>query len=127
MILQSWLLLAAGVVFAGAIGGSYVKGRSDGRALEFAERASIEEVARAAGEASAQAAATAIAGMTVNHTTIRQKTETITREVPVYRDCINDAAVIELLDAARSNRAPAEPASGGSLPGAGADRASHFR
>lgn len=115
-----WLYVILGVLAAGGLAGSYVKGRSDGRAIEVAERATLEEVAREAREASMQAAAEAIAQISVTHTTIRQKAEVVTREIPVYRDCINDSRVERLLDDARADRAPAEPAGGGELPGVGA-------
>lgn len=126
MLANPWLLIAAGLALAGAVGGAYVKGRADGRAVEFAERATLEEVARTARDASQQAAAEAISRITVTHTTIRQKAEVITREQPVYRDCVNDAVVSGLLDAARGNAAPAEPTGGGSVSGTGASPTSNF-
>jgi hypothetical protein len=125
-MLNPWVLLAVGVALAGVVGGAYVKGRSDGRAVEFSERATLEEVARASRDASQQAAAEAIAKISVTHTTIRQKAEVITRDVPVYRDCTNDSRVELMLDAARENRPVAEPASDGELPGAGSGPASKF-
>jgi hypothetical protein len=121
-----WVLLGVSLAVAGAIGGSYVKGRSDGRAVEFAQRATLEEVARESREASMNAAAEAISKISVTHTTIRQQAEVTIREKPVYRDCVNDAAVSGLLDSARGNSAPAEPAGGGELPGVGARPAQNF-
>lgn len=119
MLANPWALGILGVLLVGASGGAYLKGRSDGRAVEFAERATLEEVAREAREASLQAAAEAIAQISVTHTTIRQKAEVITRENVVYRDCVNDPALSGLLDAARANQPAVTPGSG-ELPGTGA-------
>jgi hypothetical protein len=116
--------LAAAVVLSGAC---YVKGRSDGRAIEIAERATLEEVAKVAREAAMAGAAKKIAEITINHTTIRQKAEVITRENVVYRDCRNSAELVGLLDDARANREPAEPANSGELPGTGANPAPDVR
>jgi hypothetical protein len=101
-----------------ACGGSYIKGRSDGRALEVAKQATLNEVALVAREAAIAAASERIAGITVTHTTIRHKAEVITREKPVYRDCVNDSGVERLLDSARANQPP-EPATDSGVPGAG--------
>lgn len=114
-----WLILAAGIGLAGLASGAYVKGRSDGRAVEIAQRVTLEEVARTAREAAQEAAAEAIAKISVTHTTIRQKAEVVTREVPVYRDCANHPDVVGLLDAARANQPPGEPTRDRVVPGAG--------
>jgi hypothetical protein len=127
MLANPWALLAAVLAFAGAVGGAYIKGRSDGRAVELSERATLEEIARVAREASVQAAAEAIAKISVNHTTIRQKAEVVTREVPVYRDCVNDTRVISLLDGARENRPPTQPTGDRELPGTGASSTPDIR
>lgn len=110
---------AIGLLVAALVtGGAYVKGRNDGRQLEVAERATIEEVARVAREESIAGAAAAIAKITKLHTTVRHQTEVITREKPVYRDCINDPGVERLLDASRANAEP-EPAGDSGVPGPG--------
>lgn len=127
LALNPWLILGASVVVAVAFCGSYAKGRSDGRAIEVAERATLEEVARESREAAIQGAAAEIAKISWKHTTIRQTAEVVTREVPVYRDCINDARVERLLDDARANRAPSEPAGSRVMPGAGASPAQDVR
>lgn len=127
LALNPWLILGASLATAAALCGAYVKGRSDGRALEVAERATIEEVARESREAALDAAAEAIAKISVTHTTIRQKAEVVTREVPVYRDCINDARVERLLDDARANRATAESPGDSVVSGAGASSAPDVR
>jgi uncharacterized membrane protein len=127
VIPQIWLFVTLGVAVAGGLAGAYVKGRSDGRALEVAERATLEEVARESREAAMQAAGEQIAKISRTHTTIRQQAEVITREHVVYRDCRNDAELVRLLDAARENRAPSQPASDRIVPGAGASPAPDVR
>lgn len=122
-----YVILGVSLAAAAAIGGAYVKGRSDGRAVEMAERATLEEVARESREAAMAAAGEAIARISVTHTTIRQKAEVITRENVVYRDCRNDAELVRLLDAARESRAPSESARDRVVPGVGASSASDVR
>jgi hypothetical protein len=112
------VLIAAGVALVGAIGGAYIKGRGDGRAVEIAERVTLEEVARTAREASQQAAAEAIAQIEVKNVTIRQELETQIREKPVYRDCFADQRVLDTVNEAITGN----PATGsGELPAAGSD------
>lgn len=94
LALNPWLILGASLAAAAALCGSYVKGRNDGRAVEIAQRVTIEEVSRTAREASQQAAAEAIAKIEVKNVTIRQRLETEIREKPVYRDCIADERVL---------------------------------
>lgn len=127
LLANSWLILGASLAAGAALCGAYVKGRGDGRAIEVAERVTIEEVARTARDASIQAAAEAIARISVTHTTIRQKAEVITRENVLYRDCRNDAAVVGLLDAARENRQPDQPAGDRVVSGTGASPAPDVR
>lgn len=87
LLASPWALITLGVALVGAVGGSYVKGRSDGRAIEYAERMELEEVARVSREASIQAAAEAIATIKIEHRTIRQEVQREILEKPVYRDC----------------------------------------
>lgn len=122
-----WLYATLGAVVVGGLAVSYAKGRSDGRAIEVAERATLEEVARESREAAMEAAAEAIATISVTHTTIKQKAEVITRENVVYRDCRNDAELVRLLDAARENKPPSQPAGDRIVPGPGANPAPDVR
>jgi hypothetical protein len=108
-------LLAAAVI----TGGAYIKGRGDGRAVEIAQRATLDDVARVSREGAISAAAAAIAKISVTHTTIRQRAEVTVREKPVYRDCVNDPAVERLLDSARANAPAPEPAGDSGVSGAG--------
>jgi len=119
-----WVYAILGVAIAGGLAGSYVKGRSDGRAVEIAQRVTLEEVARTARDASQQAAAEAIAKIEVKNVTIRQKLETEIREKPVYRDCIADQRVLDTVNEAITGN----PATGpGELPAASTDDGQNLR
>ncbi len=104
-----WALLLA----AAAAGAAYWQGRQDGRSAVEAEAAREERLIAQAGQASADAAAQAIARMQVRHTTIRQEVE---REIQVrteYRDCRHSPEQLQRINAALS------PAGTGSAPGGG--------
>lgn len=100
LALNPWLLVTLGVLVAGGLTGAYVKGRSDGRALEVAERATLEEVARVARESAIQAAGEKIAKIEVKHVTMRQQLETQIREKPVYVNCRADQRVLDTVNEA---------------------------
>jgi hypothetical protein len=122
LALNPWLILGASLAGAAALGGSYVKGRSDGRAVEIAQRVTLEEVARTAREASQQAAGEAIAKIEVKNVTIRQRLETEIREKPVYRDCIADQRVLDTVnEAITGNTAPGASELSAAGPNDGAD------
>lgn len=120
LLANPWSILGSLAVVLALCGTCYVKGRSDGLAVEIAARATLEEVARESREAAMQAAAEAIAKISITHTTIRQKAEVITREKIQYRDCVNDPALSGLLDAARANQPAAEPLGDRVVSGTGA-------
>lgn len=101
-----WALLLTVATAAGA----YWQGRQDGRATVEVEVAREERVARLAGEASAQAAASAIARIQVRHTTIKQEVEREIQVRPEYRDCRHSAEQLQRINAALA--APASSAAG---------------
>lgn len=116
LAVNPWLILGVVLAALGATAGAYVKGRGDGRAIEFAERATLEEVARVAREAAMEGAAKKIAEIEVKNVTIRQKLETEIREKPVYRDCVADQRVLDTVnEAITGDIAPSQ----GELPTAG--------
>jgi hypothetical protein len=118
LALNPWLLLVAGIGLAGIVSGAYVKGRADGRAVEIAQRVTLEEVAKTAREAAMAGAAEKIAAIEVRHVTVRQQLETQIREKPVYRDCFADQRVLDTVNEAITGN----PATGsGELPAAGTD------
>jgi hypothetical protein len=110
--LLPWALLLAAL----AAGGAYWRGTQDGRASAEAEVAREERLVRETRQASAQAAAEAIASMQVRHTTIKQEVE---REIQVrteYRDCRHSAEQLQRINDALSGAAPGSAAGGGSVP-----------
>lgn len=114
-----WLLLAFLLLVGGAGAGGYIQGREDGRAALEAEQAREAATIRAAQNAALAVAADKILQFDFKSTTIRQKTEVITREVPVYRDCKHDAAAFGLLNDALAPGVGLSPAGTdqGKLPG----------
>ena len=111
-MLSPWLIVAALLAVAGA---GYT-GFELGRDVELATQYRENDAATKAGTAAAEAAARAISGLKVNHVTIRQRTDTITREVPVYRDCVHDDRVFDAINEARTGQG----AAAGQLPAASA-------
>lgn len=95
-----WLLLAV-VLLVGASGATGYWQGSKHKANEIAAQAAREAaLVEKTREAAQQAAATEISKIEVKQTTIRQKAEVITREVPVYRDCRHDQRTMDLLNSA---------------------------
>lgn len=118
-----WVLLASVVctVLSGVTG--YAYGNRIGTQLERADRIADEALAAKAGEAAQLAAAEAIAGIQVKHTTIRTAVEKETRENTVYRDCAHPIGVQQ-----RIAEAFAAVGTGGSeLPAAGGAGRRHVR
>jgi uncharacterized protein (DUF849 family) len=124
LLANPWVLLTAGLALAGAVGGAYIKGRSDGRAVEIAGRVTLEEVARTAREAAIAGAAEKIASIEVKHVTVRQQLETQIREKPVYRDCIADQRVLDTVNEAITGNTAAGSSE---LPAASADDGANVR
>lgn len=114
-----WAFAILGAAIVGALAASYVKGRADGRKVEIAERATLEEVARVAREEASQAAADAIAAQKVQRVTIRQETEREIIREPLPADCVASDRLLELTNAAITGHY--HPADSGELPGADAD------
>jgi hypothetical protein len=85
------IVLAAGAFTAGWRVNSW---RHDSQQL------AIQEAADKAGKAATSAAVTAIEGIQVKYVTIKQQAETVTREVPVYRDCTHDPRGLQAINQA---------------------------
>lgn len=109
-----WVLLAALSVAVGA----YFYGAHVGKAEEAAKQATQELLLAKITTAVQTTAADAIAGIQIHNTTIKQKTETLTREVPVYADCHNTPDVMRLLNDAIGGQSGAVSSGGGELPAA---------
>lgn len=113
--------LISGLIGAALIAGAYIAGRHDGRSLAEGEAAVAERVAGQAAQASREAAAKAIARISVRHTTIQSQLEREVRNVPVYTDpgCRLSAGGVRHLNAALAGGQ--EPGAA-ELPASGASR-----
>lgn len=113
MLAKAYVLIAIGVIALAAVGGAYYRGRVDGENACIAKQAKEEEIRAETRRIALEAAGEKIAAIQVKHTTINRKVESVTREIPVYRDCLNDERVRGLLDAAREGgeSAPGDPGS----------------
>lgn len=92
------LALAAAVVASYAAVG--YKGYRMGEDHCVAENAKLVAVEIRTRDAAIAGAAEAIGKIEVKNVTIRQKAETITREVPVYGDCRHDPVGLQLVNQA---------------------------
>jgi hypothetical protein len=110
--MSPWALLLA----AAAVGAAYWQGRQDGRSAVEAEATRDERLIAQAGQASATAAAKAIARMQVRHTTIRQEVEREIEVRTVYRDCRHSPEQLQRINAALSPAAAGSAAGGGVVP-----------
>lgn len=113
MILPNpWVLLAA----LGVAVGAFFYGAHVGKAEENAKHATTELLIAKVQTAVQTTAADAIAKIQVTNTTIRQKTETLTRDVPVYTDCRNTVDVMRLLNDALNGQPGSVSTDGSKLP-----------
>ncbi len=116
--MNPYFLLAAVIAWGASVAGAFFYGEGVGKDSEIATQARENKVALVASEAAASAAANAISKLEVKHAVIRQKAETVIREVPVYRDCSHDNRVLDAINQARGY----EPAGSGVVPSAPKDR-----
>jgi hypothetical protein len=109
-----WVLLAACAALLASYGVVGVKAYRMGQDKVIAETARLLDQEVRTRDAALAAAAEAISQIEVRNVTIRQKAETITREVPVYRDCRHGGDGLRLLNRALTDTP--EPAAGSQLP-----------
>lgn len=110
-----WMLLGILLAILAAGGAGYWQGGKH-KADELAARAAREDRVRAeTREVAMQAAAEAIGQIEIRNVTIRQKAETVTREVPVYRECNHSADGLQLVNSALAGQQP-RPADRRQLP-----------
>lgn len=114
--MSPWALLGGVLVAVGALGGSYLQGRADGRNSEIAEHATQAQLVAAAGEEAASAAAAAIAKLEVKHVTVRQQLEREVLEREVYRTCDSGPDAVRLFNSTIPGAAASEPPGDGSVP-----------
>jgi predicted RNase H-like nuclease len=118
-VLNPWLLLILGALIVAGLGGSYVKGRSDGKAIEQAEQLTQAAIRDETLKTAQEGAAAEIAKIEVKHVTTRQQLETRIVEKPVYRDCVADDSVFALTNEAITGQPAA--ASDRVVPGTGSN------
>lgn len=108
------ILLICAVVWIVSCIGTFFYGRHLGIESASLAQAEQQKLIAAVEERAQIGAAAEIAKIKVTQQTINRKVETLTREVPVYRDCVHDPAVSGLLDQARAGgRLQAKPDGGG--------------
>ncbi len=93
-LINPWFVLAALIALASAGSAGYIKGSKDQRRAHIAEIAEQQTLA----EQLEQTIATEVGKIKITNTYVRGKIETITREVPVYRECVHDPRVVSLLN-----------------------------
>lgn len=98
------LLIKLGIALALIVGAFFFGQRTERSSIEAAD-ARDARVAQVAYDATQRANADRVGQTEDKHHTIERKLETIIREVPIYRDCVNTPDSIQLLDDARANRA----------------------
>lgn len=120
--MSPYVPLVGAVVGLALLVGGYAAGRGDGRKLERAEQDRAAVAVREAEDALQRGLAEGLSKITVTNTTIRQRAETVTREVPVYRDCRHDPRGLQSINAALTGVVEAGPVDGGVVPGVDATR-----
>lgn len=114
MALNPWLILAFVLALGASHTWAYVKGGSSKENAILAEQKRQDELVAKV----QQSTADAIAQIKVKHVTVRQELEKQILERPVYRDCVADDRVLELVnEAITGNSAPGS----GQLPTTGTD------
>ena len=106
LIANPYVLLAILVALAASHGAVGYKAYRMGQDNVIAETSKLVDVEVRTRDAALAAAGEAISKIEVRNVTIRQKAETVTREVPVYRDCRHDPDGMRLV-----NQALADPKS----------------
>lgn len=120
LLANPWLILAAVLALGASHTFAFVKGGAARENSILAEQKRQDELVAKVQQTTAQA----IAAIEVKHVTVRQQLETEIREKPVYRDCVADDRVLELVNQAITG---AEPAGGGVVPGTSADDRANVR
>lgn len=115
MISNPYVLAAALALLALTHGAVGYKAYRMGQDNVIAETAKLVDVEVRTRDAALAAAGEAISKIEVRNVTIRQKAETVTREVPVYRDCRHDPDGLRLINQALIDPKPADS---GKLPAA---------
>jgi Tfp pilus assembly protein PilO len=110
--------LILGLAWAASIAVSGYVAFGLGQDHEIAKQAKQEQVIREVRQAAIEGAADAISKLKVENKTVYQRSDTVVREVPVYRDCKHDPRVLNDINEALTGK----PAGGGKLPAADASK-----
>lgn len=113
-----YLIAALGAAWAASIAGTGYVAFGLGQDHEIAKQAKQEQVIREVRQAAIEGAADAISKLKVENKTVYQRSDTVVREVPVYRDCRHDPRVFNDINEALTGK----PAGGGKLPAANATK-----
>lgn len=117
MLTNPYVILAIVLGLIASHGTVGYKAYHAGQNQVIAETAKLEDVEARTRTAALAVTSDAISKIEVRNVTVRQKAETITREVPVYSECQHDPDGLRLVnDALRDGP---EPAATGKLPAAG--------
>jgi hypothetical protein len=73
-----------------------------------AAQTKADKVEQRATAAATEAAVTAIKAIEVKYVTIKQRAETVTREVPIYRDCVHTDDGLRIVNEALAGGQPSE-------------------
>lgn len=119
-VLNPYVILAIVLAWVGSLGFVGYRAYQAGSEHEVAVQAKIEKATAEARDLALDRAAEKVAQIDVHNTTIRAKTEVITREVPVYTNCRHDPDGLRNVNAALAG--PDEPADKSKLPEADAAR-----
>lgn len=115
--MNPYAVLGLVVAWGASVGGAFFYGQGVGADGVIAKQQAVDQAIQQTRAAAQQGAADAIAALKPVNKTIVQKTQREITENVVYRDCRVPAGGLQLANEAITGR-PAEPAGGGSLPGA---------
>lgn len=113
--MNPWFMLGSVLALVAALGGAYLQGRADGKDQCAAELVRDARVAQIASATAADAAASAITGIRIQNTTIKQEVQREIVETVRYRECVHPDGVLRNINAAITGNRPA-PAASGVLP-----------
>lgn len=98
-----WFLVVALML----VGSAFILGMKAGKDSERGKQARLEQTLAEVERRTHVAVAEEVAKIEIKNVTIRHRVEEKIREVPTYRDCVNDPDVQRMLDAARTGQLPA--------------------
>lgn len=97
-MMMPYLLGGGAIALMLSLGGGYLLGRSDGRALERAEHEQVSAAVELAAQKTREVVAGEIAKIEVKNVYTTQKLERETVEKPVYRECVHSDDAYSLLN-----------------------------